>query len=144
MLAVGLSRRRKWFVSIWHVHCSLQFTYLQREDLEFSVGSKAAVWEVKDPLLAPSAGDYDEDNSSSERYGAPPPLPGYPASNGSFSNFAGQGQQQHGYPGFKQGVPAAPSLVGGVSGAQMYGGAGAGRNAGAGGRGYPPAGSERY
>ncbi|KAF8959797.1 chitin synthase III catalytic subunit [Flammula alnicola] len=39
---------------------------ITREDLEFSVGSKAAVWEVKDPLLAPSA-DYDED-AVSERY----------------------------------------------------------------------------
>ncbi|KAF9560293.1 hypothetical protein CPC08DRAFT_480032 [Agrocybe pediades] len=94
---------------------------ITREDLEFSVGSKAAVWEVKDPLLAQSAGEYDEDNSSSERYGAPPPLPGYPSSNGSYSNFAGQGQQAHAYPGFKQG-----------------------RSSGSGGRAYPPAGSERY
>ncbi|KAG1753079.1 chitin synthase III catalytic subunit-domain-containing protein [Suillus occidentalis] len=41
---------------------------ITREDLEFSVGSKAAVWEVKDPLLtasvtAPST-DYEEDTSS--------------------------------------------------------------------------------
>jgi hypothetical protein len=38
---------------------------MQGEDLEFSVGSKAAVWQVKDPLLAPG-GDYDEDYS--DRY----------------------------------------------------------------------------
>lgn len=42
--------------------------FTQREDLEFSVGSKAAVWEVKDPLLTASAtapgGDYEEDSSS--------------------------------------------------------------------------------
>lgn len=35
----------------------------QREDLELSVGSKAAVWEVKDPLLVgPGAGDYMEED----------------------------------------------------------------------------------
>ncbi|KAI0085685.1 chitin synthase III catalytic subunit [Irpex rosettiformis] len=64
---------------------------ITREDLEFSVGSKASVWEVKDPLLAGEA-DYIEDTAS-----------GY---NG---------------PG---------SLVGGVSGGQLYGGK----------RGYPPPG----
>ncbi|KAG1829979.1 chitin synthase III catalytic subunit-domain-containing protein [Suillus fuscotomentosus] len=41
---------------------------ITREDLEFSVGSKAAVWEVKDPLLTASAttpsADYEEDASS--------------------------------------------------------------------------------
>jgi hypothetical protein len=120
---------------------------ITREDLEFSVGSKAAVWEVKDPLLAPSAGDFDEDTSS-ERYPVPPPLPGYSssnASNGSYSNFQGAQQyaqpqaQAHGYPGFKQGGGNAPSLVGGVSGAQMYGSGGK-----ASGRGYPPGNSERY
>lgn len=48
----------------------------QREDLEFSVGSKATVWEVKDPLLAGS-GDYpDEDNISSYNGGAPASLVG--------------------------------------------------------------------
>ena len=35
---------------------------ITKEDLEFSVGSKAAVWEVKDPLLA--GADVDEDTSS--------------------------------------------------------------------------------
>ena len=67
----------------------------QREDLEFSVGSKATVWEVKDPLLAGADDVYAEDTSS-------------------------------GYHG---------SLVGGVSGNQLY------QNAG--GCGYPPPG-ERY
>lgn len=42
--------------------------FTQREDLEFSVGSKAAVWEVKDPLLTASVTapgtDYEEDSSS--------------------------------------------------------------------------------
>ncbi|PCH33179.1 hypothetical protein WOLCODRAFT_134972 [Wolfiporia cocos MD-104 SS10] len=68
------------------------------EDLEFSVGSKATVWEVKDPLLAGSSPgmDYEDD---------------------SISNYNG-------------GTPA--SLVGGLSGKQLYGG-----------RGYPPP-MERY
>ncbi|KAF9527891.1 chitin synthase III catalytic subunit-domain-containing protein [Crepidotus variabilis] len=75
---------------------------ITREDLEFSVGSKAAVWEVKDPLLN---GEYEEDNSS-DRYtynsagGAPPvpPMPplmgsgGYSSSNsGSSYGFKAQG-----------------------------------------------------
>ncbi|KIM41412.1 hypothetical protein M413DRAFT_71705 [Hebeloma cylindrosporum] len=102
---------------------------ITKEDLEFSVGSKAAVWEVKDPLLAPGAGtEYDEDaNSSYERNAPyqpmPPPLPGYPSNN---------------------------SLVGGVSGAQMYGGppgigGGGGGGGKGGGRGYPPGSGEgRY
>ncbi|KAK7688016.1 Chitin synthase, class 7 [Cerrena zonata] len=48
---------------------------ITREDLEFSVGSKATVWEVKDPLLAGS--DYpEEDNHSSYHGGAPASLVG--------------------------------------------------------------------
>jgi len=73
---------------------------ITKEDLEFSVGSKAAVWEVKDPLLAGS--DYPEDDSSNYHAG-------------------------------DRGGTA--SLVGGISGQQMYGGGGRG--------GYPPP-SERY
>ncbi|KAL1952369.1 hypothetical protein VTO73DRAFT_1518 [Trametes versicolor] len=68
---------------------------ITREDLEFSVGSKATVWEVKDPLLAGGA-DYDEDSASNYTHGGPP-----------------------------------ASLVGGVSGKQLY-------QNGPGGRGYPP------
>jgi len=110
---------------------------ITREDLEFSVGSKAAVWEVKDPLLA---GEYDEDGSS-ERYAypsavppMPPPMPsGYPSSN--------SGSNASGYPGFRQQGGPAPSLVGGVSGAQMYNGA---KGGGGGGRGYPPGPGDRY
>lgn len=71
---------------------------ITREDLEFSVGSKAAVWEVKDPLLAPGA-DYAEEDTS--------------------SNYHGRG--------------GTASLVGGISGQQMYGGRG----------GYPPP-TDRY
>jgi hypothetical protein len=121
-------------------HIDILHPSFQREDLEFSVGSKAAVWEVKDPLLAPSGGDYDEDSSSAERYPVPPPLPGYP------SSFSGgqQQQQQHGggipYPGYKTGGGGpggnAPSLVGGVSGQQLYGAKGGQR--------YPPGSGERY
>lgn len=70
----------------------------QREDLEFSVGSKATVWEVKDPLLA---GHEYEEESASTYHGAP------------------------------------ASLVGGVSGQNLY------SKGGYGGRGYPPS-SERY
>jgi len=77
---------------------------ITREDLEFSVGSKAAVWEVKDPLLAGGNGsgnlDYPEEDAAS-------------AYNG--------------------GAPA--SLVGGVSGQQLYQKTGFSRA-------YPPA--ERY
>ncbi|KII86256.1 hypothetical protein PLICRDRAFT_43838 [Plicaturopsis crispa FD-325 SS-3] len=62
---------------------------ITREDLEFSVGSKAAVWEVKDPLLASSTDEYSEHDTASNYHGG--------------------------------GVPAAPaSLVGGVSGQQLY------------------------
>jgi len=70
---------------------------ITREDLEFSVGSKATVWEVKDPLLA--GGDYEDDVSN-----------------------------------YHNGAPA--SLIGGVSGKQLYGNGGPGR-------GYPPP-MERY
>jgi len=70
---------------------------ITKEDLEFSVGSKAAVWEVKDPLLAGVRGggmEYGDDDQS---------------------NYHGQ--------------PA--SLVGGVSGGQLYQGHS---------HGYPPQG----
>lgn len=43
---------------------------ITREDLEFSVGSKAAVWEVKDPLLtATVAADFEEDTTSNYHTG---------------------------------------------------------------------------
>ncbi|KAG5652829.1 Chitin synthase, class 7 [Sphagnurus paluster] len=73
---------------------------ITKEDLEFSVGSKAAVWEVKDPLLA-NAGtpDYPEEDTASNYHGGP-----------------------------------AASLVGGVSGQQLY----APQAQKGGYRGYPP------
>jgi Chitin synthase export chaperone len=80
------------------------FSPSQREDLEFSVGSKASVWEVKDPLLAggaPGGMDYSEEDTASNYHGGPP-----------------------------------ASLVGGLSGQQLY-------QKGGYGRGYPPS-SERY
>lgn len=58
---------------------------ITKEDLEFSVGSKAAVWEVKDPLLAGPGQDAFEEDNASAYHGAPP-----------------------------------ASLVGGVSGQQLY------------------------
>ena len=48
---------------------------LQKEDLEFSVGSKATVWEVKDPLLAGGSSgalDYSEEDSHSNYHGGAP------------------------------------------------------------------------
>ncbi|KZV77448.1 hypothetical protein PENSPDRAFT_620915 [Peniophora sp. CONT] len=72
---------------------------ITREDLEFSVGSKAAAWEVKDPLLAGQDSDPYIEDSSSAYHGAP------------------------------------ASLVGGVSGQQLYQQKGYGP-----GRGYPPPG----
>lgn len=102
--------------------CKANSSISQREDLEFSVGSKQAVWEVKDPLL--SAG------------------PGYP---GSGASDEGLGSDYHGHGGYNP--PNAnyggyggktASLVGGVSGTQLYqqkSGYGGGGN---GGRGYPP------
>ena len=91
-------------------------TFTQKEDLEFSVGSKAAVWEVKDPLLA-GAGTGGMDYSTEED---------------NASNYHGGG-------------PA--SLVGGVSGGQLYGAphhqAYGGPQKGAM-RGYPPSAGDRY
>jgi len=88
---------------------------ITREDLEFSVGSKAAVWEVKDPLLSGSngypggsaRGDYSEEDVGSNYGGYAPP------------------------PGFSNNKTA--SLVGGVSGTQYYN-----NQKGGGARGYPP------
>ncbi|KAB5593459.1 Chitin synthase export chaperone [Ceratobasidium theobromae] len=66
---------------------------ITKEDLEFSVGSKQSVWEIKDPLLAPENNDYGVDDSKSA--------------------YGGPGSMYQGHPG---------SLVGGVSGQQYYGG----------------------
>ena len=55
---------------------------ITKEDLEFSVGSKAAVWEVKDPLLAAPGGGDDDDLSyhgapGANMYHGYPPAQGY-------------------------------------------------------------------
>jgi len=96
---------------------------ITREDLEFSVGSKAAVWEVKDPLLAPG-GEYEEDNSDRYTYASSTPMAGVPA------------------------VPPVPPLMGtgysssASSGYSAYKGQGSspgpGYGPGKGMRGYPP------
>lgn len=105
---------------------------ITREDLEFSVGSKAAVWEVKDPLLAPGGPDYADEDSASERF--PMPQQGGPGGPGG----------QYPYPAFRGGGNA-PSLVGGVSGGQLYGSKGpGGPPPGGAGRGYPPGAGDRY
>lgn len=72
---------------------------ITREDLEFSVGSKATVWEVKDPALA---NEYEVEDNASNYRGAP------------------------------------GSLVGGISGQQLY------QKQGLYGRGYPPPSSGGY
>ena len=98
----------------------------QREDLEFSVGSKAAVWEVKDPLLAAGGGGPD--------YG----LAGNNYAATAHYNYSEEDTASN----YHGGAPA--SLVGGVSGAQLYNGAAPGFNPyqqqqpQQRGRGYPP------
>jgi len=105
---------------------------ITKEDLEFSVGSKAAVWEVKD-TLGQDESNMDDSTSFNQHQGVP----------------GGRGH--------------APSLIGGVSGAQLYGGGkgpgyanggggyggnggggyggnGGGYGGGGGGRNYPPGG----
>jgi len=81
---------------------------ITREDLEFSVGSKAAVWEVKDPLLAAGGSGAD--------YG----LVGANYAGTAHHNYSEEDTASN----YHGGAPA--SLVGGVSGAQLYGGGGGG------------------
>lgn len=75
---------------------------ITKEDLEFSVGSKAAVWEVKDPLLAGAgAADYVEEDQSYFQGGTPASLVG---------GVSGQ-QWYNGRPA-GQGVPSMPGAGG--------------------------------
>jgi len=70
---------------------------ITKEDLEFSVGSKAAVWEVKDPLLA-GAGQSEylgEDDASAYHGGGAPSV----ASGQQLYNQSQQQQQRGGYGG---------------------------------------------
>jgi hypothetical protein len=62
---------------------------ITKEDLEFSVGSKQAVWEVKESLLR-----GDEDDS-----------PGLQGGQGGYGQYGGQGGQQ--------GYPPVPTKYGG-------------------------------
>jgi Chitin synthase export chaperone len=78
----------------------------QKEDLEFSVGSKQAVWEVKDPLLAQPTGgmsDYPEEDGSNYHGGAPASLVGGMTGqqfyNQSHHHHAGGGNGKVGYGG---------------------------------------------
>ncbi|KAF8232992.1 hypothetical protein L208DRAFT_1423012 [Tricholoma matsutake] len=71
---------------------------ITKEDLEFSVGSKQAVWEVKDPLLAQPTGalsDYPEDDGSNYHGGPPASLVGGMTG----QQFYNQNQNQRAYPG---------------------------------------------
>ncbi|ODN76185.1 chitin synthase export chaperone [Cryptococcus amylolentus CBS 6039] len=78
---------------------------ITKEDLEFSVGSKQAVWEVKDPLLAPSAEYYEDDAQSAFRGGGGSLVGGYNGNqyygNAPYANGQAQqgqyAQQQYGY-----------------------------------------------
>lgn len=92
---------------------------MTKEDLEFSVGSKQAVWEVKDPLLAvrPSPlsrpqlivvqpqSDYAEDDAQSNFRGAGGSLVGGYGGNNYYHNYTGpaaQFQQSHYGGGYDQ------------------------------------------
>ena len=68
---------------------------ITKEDLEFSVGSKAAVWEVKDPLLNAGGADYSEEESN--YHGAPASIVG------GMTGATMYGHGSHGYP--PQGYP---------------------------------------
>ncbi|KAG8742946.1 Chitin synthase, class 7 [Ceratobasidium sp. 414] len=73
---------------------------ITKEDLEFSVGSKQSVWEIKDPLLAPE-NEYGVEDSKSA-YGPGSMYQGHPASLvGGVSGqayYGGGGAGGHGYP----------------------------------------------
>lgn len=64
------------------------FAAITKEDLEFSVGSKVAVWEVKDPLLAPNP-EYMDDDSQSAFRGAGGSLVGGYGGNAMYGNYQG-------------------------------------------------------
>jgi len=74
---------------------------ITKEDLEFSVGSKAAVWEVKEPFLGQGQSEYEDDTASHYK-GHPASLVGG-VSGGQY--YQQQQQQQQGGPGY--GYPPA-------------------------------------
>jgi len=70
---------------------------ITREDLEFSVGSKEAFWEVNDPHLAE---EQDEDGSS-ERYAYPSAVPPMPPPMPSRYSLSNSGSDASECPGFR-------------------------------------------
>ncbi|KAL7007579.1 Chitin synthase, class 7 [Cystobasidiomycetes sp. EMM_F5] len=84
------------------------YDMITKEDLEFSVGSKQAVWEVKEPLLgngAPSAfAGFDDVNSTYSHpsaagqpgaYHHAPPMPSYYSNHSGYSNSNSVGGQMY-------------------------------------------------
>ncbi|KAJ7644406.1 chitin synthase III catalytic subunit-domain-containing protein [Roridomyces roridus] len=104
---------------------------ITREDLEFSVGSKAAVWEVKDPLLAAGGNGPD-----------------YALAGGNYAGTAHYNYSEEDTASNFHGGGTPASLVGGVSGGQLYQGAGFNpyqqQAAHQRGRGYPPGAEREY
>jgi hypothetical protein len=74
---------------------------ITKEDLEFSVGSKVAVWEVKDPLLAGRGGDYGDEMDNQSNY------PGGPS-----GGMSSEGHYQGGYQGASHGYGYPPQGYG--------------------------------
>ena len=70
---------------------------ITKEDLEFSVGSKAAVWEVKDPLLNAGGTDYSEEESTNY-HGAPASIVGGMTGATMYGHGASYGYPPQGYP----------------------------------------------
>ena len=87
---------------------TLTYSPRQREDLEFSVGSKVAVWEVKDPLLtsggATGGADYEEDTTSTYHAGGGASLVGGVSGGQYYYGAKGSG----GYAGAQRGYPPTP------------------------------------
>jgi hypothetical protein len=66
---------------------------ITKEDLEFSVGSKVAVWEIKDPLLAPNP-EYAEDDQSAYRGAGGSLVGGYGGNAMYGNNYQGGGSSK--------------------------------------------------
>lgn len=74
---------------------------ITKEDLEFSVGSKQNVWEVKESLLGPNAssgfglggtnGGYDDDQMNQPQYSHPMPQYSHPSAASSYQGYGMQG-----------------------------------------------------
>lgn len=88
---------------------------ITKEDLEFSVGSKANVWEVKDPLLPPNA-DYMEEDTQSAYHGAGGSLIGGKTGN----NFYGTPSMYGGYMNQQRSYAASSASGHGGGGGRQY------------------------